>query len=121
MHGQHGARARRDRLRDELGPDEERLGVDVDEHRAAAAELDRVRGRGEGVRGHDHLVALADAEGEHREMERGRAGRDRDGVGRPDRVGERALEPLDPRPHRQLPALEHLRDRQRAPARRRRA
>jgi len=30
MHGQHGARARRDGLRDELGANEECLGIDVE-------------------------------------------------------------------------------------------
>ena len=75
MDGEHGAGPRRHGLRDELRADEERLGIDVHEHRTCAAELDGVRGRGEGVGGDDHLVAGADAEREEREMDRGGSGR----------------------------------------------
>ena len=110
MDGEHGAGPARHRLRDELRSDEERFGIDVHEHRTCAAELDGVRGRGEGVGGDDHLVAGADAEREQREMDRGGSRRHADGLGRPDCPRERALERLDPRPHRQLAAGEHLRD-----------
>ena len=96
---------------DELGPHVEGLRVDVDEHRARAGQLDGVRGRGERVRGDDHLVALADPEREHGEVQRRRAGRDRDRLRSADRARDRRLERLDLRPHRQLPAREHLGDR----------
>ena len=111
MDGEHGAGTGRHGLRDELRPDEERLGIDVHEHRTCAAELDGVRGRGEGVGGDDHLVTGADAEREQRKVDRGSSGRHADGLGRPDCSRERALERLDLRPHRQLAAGEHVRDR----------
>ena len=109
--GEHRAGARRDRLRDALDPEEERLGIDVDEHGARPAELDHVRGRGERVGGHDHLVARPDADREQGQVERRRPRRDRDRVRRAHRAPERLLELGDPGPHRQLPAREHLGDR----------
>jgi len=48
--------------------DDERDGVDVDEHGSSAAQLDGVRGGRERVGGNDHLVAGADLEGEQREV-----------------------------------------------------
>ena len=90
------------------GSDVERVRVDVDEHGAGAGELDDVRGRGKRVRGNDHLVTRADAEREDTEVERRGAGRDDRGVRRSDRVRQRALELVDLRAHRELPAREHL-------------
>ena len=90
--------------------DVHRLGVDVDEHRLQTRERDDVRGRREGVRGHEHLVAGLQLEREHREVQRRRPGRDRDRVVDLARARQLGLEGLDHRPHRQLPALEHLAD-----------
>ena len=87
---------RRDRGGDGSDVEVERVGVDVDEHRLRAAQLDGVRGRRERVGGDDHLVARADLEREQGEMERGGAGRDGRRVGRPDRLRDRR--PRTPRP-----------------------
>ena len=54
------ARARGHGGCDGRGVDEERLRIDVDEHRSRTAELDDVGGRREGVRRNDHFVARAD-------------------------------------------------------------
>ncbi len=90
-----------------------RRGVDVDEHRPRARERDDVRGRRERVRRDDHLVAGPDPEREHREVERCGPGRDRHRVRHLAGLRERLLELGDLRPHRQVAALEHLRDRAR--------
>ena len=67
------------------------------------------RGR-EGVRRDDHLVPRPEPERQNGHVQRGRSGRDRDGVLDAARLGEEALELGDLRPHRQVPAFEHLRD-----------
>ena len=110
MDGQHSARPGRHGLGDELRAHEERLGVDVDEHRARAAELNGVGRGGERVRGHDHLVSRSDPKGEEREMDRRRSGGDRNRLRSPDRSRERGLEGGHLWPHRQLSAREHVGD-----------
>ena len=82
--------------------------VDVDEHRRRAHVGDDVRRRRERVRRHEHLVAGPEAEREHGQVERCRPGRDDervlDGAG----LRQQRLELGHLRPHRELPALEHL-------------
>ena len=96
MHGHDGARSRRDRGGDGSDVEVERVGVDVDQNRLRAAQLDRVRRRRERVGGDDHLVARPDLEREQGEMERCRAGRDGRRVRRAD--GLRRCRPRTPRP-----------------------
>ena len=90
--------------------DVHRLGVDVDEHRTQAGELDDVRGRREGVRGNDHLVAGLEPERQHREVQR--RGSRRDGERVLDLAGARelGLELGHLRAHREHAALQHARD-----------
>ena len=88
----------------------ERVWIDVDQHRARAAELDDVRRGREGVRRHDDLVTRSDLEREQREVERSGARRDRGSVCRADRVCECSLELLHLRAHRELAALDHSGD-----------
>ena len=85
-----GARPRGHGGGDRRGIDDERIRVDVDEHRARAAELDDIRRRGKGVRGNDDLVTRPDLEREQREMERSGARRDRRGVCGSDRSASAA-------------------------------
>ena len=80
MNGHDRLRPRRDRCRDPLDVEVERVGVDVDDHGPGATQLHRVGGGGEGVRRHDHLVARPDVERHHREVQGCRARGDGDGV-----------------------------------------
>ncbi len=107
---EHGPRARGHRLGDELGADEERLGVDVDEHRPCLGRA-RPRSRWPGT------CTRARSPRRPRRC-RGRAARGgsqpcrtRPRPPRPCRPREREpLEGLDLRPHRQLTGREHLGD-----------
>ena len=109
MHREDRARARADR--DLFGVEIHRIGVDVDEHRTQPGERDDVGRRREGVRRYEHLVAGLETEREHREMERCGTRRDGDGVARLARAGELGFELGHARAHRELAALDHLRER----------
>ena len=106
-----GLRPRRQPRRDGLGGHVHRLRVDVHEHRPGAHERDDIRGRREGVSRDDHLVAGPDPEGKHGEVQRRGAGGDDDRVLDLAGGGERALELVDARAHRQLAAAKDLLDR----------
>ena len=101
MHREYRLRPLRHGARDARGVEVERVGIDVDEHRATAAELDGVRRRGKRVRRDDHLVSESDPESHHREMEGRRARRDDNGICRAASTGERALELAHFRAHRE--------------------
>ena len=113
VHGEHGARPLCHRFVHLLGVEVHRPRIDVDEHRPRAGERDDVRRRREGVRRNEHFVAFADPEREHRQMKRRSPRGDGDRMLDPADPCELRLELGDLRPHRQLPALEHLRDRRR--------
>ncbi len=110
VNGHHRARSRRHGGCDGCGVDEERVRIDVDEHRSRSAQLDDVGGCGKRVRGNDHFVARADLQGKQREMERCGSGRDDGGMRRAHGLRQRGLELADLRSHRQLTAFDHLPD-----------
>ena len=97
----HAARVRRERTLDDLGREQRRLLVDVDQDRGRAGGADGLGGGDEAVGGDDDLVAGPDSEPAQGELE-GRGAR-----GNADRVlrlaprGELALEPLDLRAERE--------------------
>ena len=103
-----------DRLRSGRDPARCVLGVDVEVLRAAhVAEhglgADVARGTGAGherERRHDHLVPRTDPRCQAGEVQGGGPAGDRDGVGCAHPVGERRLERLRARPHRQPPGLQ---------------
>jgi len=86
------------------------LGIDVDEARAEARELDDVRGRRERVGRNEHLVTRLEAEREHREVQRRSPGRASERMRDLARGGELRLELGDLRAHREHAALEDLGD-----------
>ena len=101
-------RARRDRGRDRIRVEVERLRVDVGEDRRRAF-VDRAVRRGdERVRRRDHLVAGADAREPHAEMQAGGSGRDGGAVRRVDRVSEQRLEARAHRAEREPARAQHL-------------
>jgi hypothetical protein len=108
VHGHDGARPRGDRGGHGCRIEQERVRVDVDEHRPRATQLDGIRSRGEGVGGHDDLVPGPDLECEQRQVERGGAGRDHCRVPGSHGDGDRCLELDDLRTHRELAAAENL-------------
>ena len=111
VHRDDRPRARRDAARDVLGVDVEVVrAAHVAQHRLGADVAGGAGARHERERGHDHLVARADAGRQAGEVQRGGAAGDRHRVGRADVVGERLLEGLRARAHRQpagLQAVEH--------------
>ena len=95
VHHDDAAGARRDRRLDRVGGDAPRGGIDVDEHRLAAAIAHGVGGGDVGHRGHDHLVARLHVHAGEDEMERRRAVRHAEAEPRPARGGELPLEPRE--------------------------
>ncbi len=80
MHGQEGARARRDRLRRPIDVDQARARLDIDQNRGGAYRLDGQGRRNKGVRGSDHLVPRTDPPGAQGQGQRVQAVADSDHV-----------------------------------------
>ena len=108
--GDDRSRPLRDRGLDRLGRQVERPRIDVGEDGRRAL-VDRAVGRrDEGVGRGDDLVAGTDSGGDAEEMESRGAARDRGGVRRADRLGERLLEAVDRRTEREAARPEHVGD-----------
>ena len=108
--GDDRSRPLRDRGLDRLGRQVERPRIDVGEDGRRTLVDRAVGGCDEGVGRGDHLVAGADSGGDAEEMESRSTARDRGGVRRVDRLGERLLEAIDRRTEREAARPEHVGD-----------
>jgi len=111
VHGEDGARARRDPLGDVSRIEVARRGIDVRENRSGTAARDRLGRREKGERRADDLVARTDTECIEHKDDRVRAVRDADRLACAEIVGRLALERGHVRPQDELAALEHAVDR----------
>ena len=108
VHRHDRLRLLRDPLRDVVGVEIERDGIDVGEDGRRPDPRDRLRGRVEREGGADHLVAAPDPQRLEREHERVRAVRDPDRVWHAEVRGGLALERLHLRAEDEAAGLEHL-------------
>ena len=111
MDGHDRLRVRSDSLGDALRIEIERLRVDVREHRGRAHARDRLRSRVERERRTDHLCPCTDLERVEHEDQRVGAVRDPDRLSDTEIARRFLLEGADVRSEHELPALEHVVDR----------
>src|SRR6266550_255407 len=97
-----------DRCLQDSGVEIQRPRIDVGEDRRGALEDEAVRGGREGQRRGDRFVAGPEPGATREEVQARGAARDRDGVRRPDALGDELLEAVDRRAEREPPGAQHL-------------